>query len=407
MIKRNKLAVLALTSTIMLNSNYAFAGLVDREAMERDVKELINGTIQPTVQPLCNWAKENSWYVDKFKEVAELENPLDVTINAFNDVLNRDGSAKEAVTKMTRGAEEIAEAVADIVKLGSDLSNLLQQDFAPYRDAIASGDNSNSDYMAWLKGAMSKVEHKKLTDQVSGKYSVKSSNIAFGLAKMFDSSNLAGAFYQYAHSDRECPSTTHKNNSHTFGLQGNMYLMDNVYFMGIGTYTDAKTTGDDLGSSGKKMQIYNATGKLGYDFNLGNNMLLTPKLGMGYTNANSSSYTDANNIAHKSFTSSKADFLANVSLQKAMMYDDMEMLGQLFAGVRMTVWDKSDDAKFTLLDIGQDISFPTSVVKTTYTDLGTRFAVSKDNYDISAAYTFSFAKKQSGHVSTLGLKVSF
>ena len=80
MIKRNKLAVFALTSTIMFNSNYAFADfLVDREAVTRDVQELTNGTIQPLCT-LCNWAKENSWYVDKFKEVAELENPLDLSL---------------------------------------------------------------------------------------------------------------------------------------------------------------------------------------------------------------------------------------------------------------------------------------------------------------------------------------
>ncbi|MDC0865285.1 autotransporter outer membrane beta-barrel domain-containing protein [Rickettsiaceae bacterium] len=432
MVKIKKLKAFALASTIMFSSYSASAdlkvfindlynaldqGLKDVTTYGKKAEVAVN-KVSRDAQTWFNKTKANVESGEHLitglgakldSDVKGIKNSRDAAgaIISKLHTLTSDGGA---IKKTVAGLHNFAENIMDDTKTAwsaasSEFSKLAHNN--PGYHVLSAGDGKNIDYLVWLRGSISNIKHKADDDYAAGKYSIQGGDVAFGLNKGFGDGYMLGVFYQYSTSDRNCPSAKHKNKAHSFGLKGNAYLVDNFHLMGIGTYTDLKSTGDDLGTSGKKIQIYNVVGKLGYDFDLGNNMQFMPKLGVQYIHSTRGSYTDTINIAWRSMTSSKVDFVANATFQKAMIYDDIKILGELFANVRTTISDKSDKIQFSIIELGGDIALPVSLSKSTHTDVGTRFVWSKDNYHASATYTYAFAKNENGHIGTLGVKIDF
>ncbi|MDC0864800.1 autotransporter outer membrane beta-barrel domain-containing protein [Rickettsiaceae bacterium] len=394
MIKRNKLKVFAIIPIIILSSSSASASWLpgwSKGGATAPADALFSNSVDRRLED------QTPKLLEKVKQLVH-QSTIHQNDNNQKNIHRHSGSLSwESTYSSGTPPEGSKMQEASGVSSANDLG---------YMTVSAGGDNK-SDYTIWLRGIMSSMKHEASDTHISDKYSVKSRGVYLGLSKTMNDGNLIGASYHYIIGDKRSPGLKHNNKDHSFVLNGNFYLTDKLYLMGIGMYTGSKITGDDLGTSGIEMNIYSTVGKLGYNINLGNDFSLTPRLGVKYTRVSRATHTNALKTKFKSLTSSKVDMIASTTLQKTYTYDDFQVLGQFFADVHRTVSSRSDEIQFTIVEIAEEITLPMSLAKSTHYSLGAKTVAKIDNFCISASYAYSFAHKESGHTGSLGAYIEF
>lgn len=276
---------------------------------------------------------------------------------------------------------------------------------------LAAGDDASSSYATWMQVSMTNMKHKNEAKSAAPEYTSTAKSVSIGFDKQMDNGNLLGGLYQYSKGNLKIDSTReHDNTDHSFGINGNMYLMDHLHFMGVGVYTYSKVAGSDLLNNNKKTDLFEIDAQMLYDVKLRDDVLLIPRFGLNYFHSSRKSYKTINNTSFGSLSSSSLDGLVGATLEVILMNDHNKVVGEIFADIKHTLSNHSGrlNVSSPIGGVGTNITLPISLSTKTHYDVGVMLNMARvDSFSVSAGYTHSFSNKESAHTGTIGAGIEF
>lgn len=283
---------------------------------------------------------------------------------------------------------------------------------------VAAGDDTASKYGAWINGFMAKGRQGTYKDNSSNKSNTTGGAIGFdGMVSdnltLGASVGMVDAKLKYSGDnigDRTKVRTT------LFSLYGIQNLSNTWFVQSMVSFGNNKVSLDDNlndGSGIVKTSKYTAksySGEIaaGYNYNAGKSTVITPTLGIRYTDFNDPAYTKygIEDVDIKKSTVNKFEALTGVRVSTTTTMNSLTLVPEAHANINWEISSKDPRIDSRAMGINDQIPTTTQSSDKILANLGTGITARHKMVDLSLTYDAQLSNKFVGHQGSVKLRIN-
>ncbi len=272
--------------------------------------------------------------------------------------------------------------------------------------APAAGDDFSVSYGAWVKGVFG-VEN---TKTASGKMKTNYNGAVFGLDTTFNEDVTLGMAFSHGNSLSKLGNKKSSVKSNMLSLYGSKKITNNLNLLASASYGVAKIR---AGGIKAKSNILSANARALYGIHLGNNVFLTPSIGLSYTQIKTNKAKAADLNISKATISNFA-LTQGASLKKVINVkhgQGNKAVSTTYIPEMYVSYTKALSRKGKGINISDHKNMKNFRIKSDMSDylvkLGTSITAVRNNIEISTGYEHGMQKKSKSHTGFVKLRVNF